>query len=121
MTDYTSYQKNLRKWERELQRQREEFTITENDLDADKRIGMEPQVRGCGIDDERERELFVTRDTDGLNYLHAFNTNRLLYACKRLGHCKVVTLLHILPQYTQNAYNKSSDTITFFFLLSLFY
>ena len=45
MTEHSNYEKNLKKWEKELQRQKEEFTIVETDLDADKRLYVDPEVR----------------------------------------------------------------------------
>ena len=46
MTDqveYNDYKNRLAEWEAERLRQKYEFTITENDLDADKRIGS-PEI-----------------------------------------------------------------------------
>ena len=39
--EYNNYRRQLNAWEQERQRQLNEFTITENDLEADKRI---PQI-----------------------------------------------------------------------------
>ena len=44
VTDQQKYEKNLSAWEREQERQKVEFTITEKDLDADMHMPS-PEVR----------------------------------------------------------------------------
>ena len=45
MTDYDTYRVDLVAWEKERERQRVEFNITENDPQADMRAGEDPEVR----------------------------------------------------------------------------
>ena len=45
MTDYDTYRADLVAWEKERERQRVEFKITENDPQADMRAGEDPEVR----------------------------------------------------------------------------
>ena len=47
MTDYNEYRKNLQAWEDEQERQKVEFCITEDDPDADEKIGS--AVVGCAL------------------------------------------------------------------------
>ena len=44
MTDYDTYRADLVAWEKERERQRVEFKITENDPHADMRAGEDPEV-----------------------------------------------------------------------------
>ena len=41
--EYRDYQQRLADWEHERERQKNEFVITENDIDADKRLGS-PEI-----------------------------------------------------------------------------
>jgi len=44
MNDQRQYEQRLAAWERDQERQKVEFTITENDLDADLRLLSSPEV-----------------------------------------------------------------------------
>lgn len=48
------YKKELADWEKEKYRQKYEFCITENDLDADKRISDDVEIVVCVIFDGKE-------------------------------------------------------------------
>jgi len=44
--EYNDYKNRLAEWDAERMRQKYEFTITENDLDADKRVGSPEMSEG---------------------------------------------------------------------------
>ena len=44
LSEYDTYRSNMVAWEREKERQRVEFTITEGDPCADGRVGENPEV-----------------------------------------------------------------------------
>ena len=49
LTDYKAYRRDLREWNAECERQKVEFTITEHDLHADRRLpDFDPEVREWG-------------------------------------------------------------------------
>ena len=43
-TDLQRFEKELRDWYTEAEKQKNEFTITENDLNADRRSGLVPET-----------------------------------------------------------------------------
>ncbi|KAL4217273.1 hypothetical protein ACF0H5_023724 [Mactra antiquata] len=61
--EYGEYKERLSEWESERMRQKYEFTITENDLDADKRIGS-PEERGPSRHKSMEESLKLNESAD---------------------------------------------------------
>lgn len=53
------YKKELAAWEKEKYRQKYEFCITENDLDADKRLSDDVEIVVCVIFDGKEYNWFL--------------------------------------------------------------
>ena len=59
--EYKKYRQRLTDWEHERERQKHEFVITEDDLDADKRLGSpEITVSSTGFTQNKEYRQRLT-------------------------------------------------------------